>query len=155
MQVVYSQVKGDQVVVTALRQTLPFTQERFHLPKPPEQRSIVFQFASTHGAITCAGSSDHETGEEMTEMALALVQLEDKLALHRGSIDKIIWASYGPISDFRVKPSSEENIFYISSTPGLIKPSSRPRADKRSERGSRRYKIHQISARITGEDVGT
>ena len=91
----------------------PVILQVFHSTRPPEQQSIVFQFASTHGAITCAGSSDHETGEEMTEMALALVQLEDKLALHRGIIDKIMWASYGPISDFRVKPNSEENIFYV------------------------------------------
>ena len=27
--------------------------------------------------------------------------------------DKIMWPSYGPISDFRVKPISEENIFYV------------------------------------------
>ncbi|KAG5388512.1 hypothetical protein IGI04_030053 [Brassica rapa subsp. trilocularis] len=36
MQVFYSQVKGGEVVVTALRQTLHFTKERFHLPRAPE-----------------------------------------------------------------------------------------------------------------------
>ena len=87
-----------------------YSYDWFQSPRPPEQQRIGFQSVSTYNAGD--GSSDHET-VFTTELALSLDQLEDKLVLHLGRIDKIMWASYGPILVFRVKPSKEQTGSYV------------------------------------------